>query len=141
MSGTISADPNRFGANSAGLRGLVDEVLKLSDEQWLIVGEASREVSSLITRELTAHLHSGDLSERSAVEKLLNETFQSLRVRLREVGGRPLSMNAWGALWSGGYAVAFPDRVGAEEFDVAVGPFVAVGIDCRALSQMGLVEE
>lgn len=141
MSGKTSANPNRFGANSAGLRGLVDEVLRLSDEQWLKVAEARREVDPRVRRELTDQLHSGDLSERSAVEKLLNETFQSRRVRLREVGGRPLSMNAREALWSGGYAVAFPDRVGAEEFDLAVAPFAAVGIDCRALSRMGRVEE
>ena len=120
---------------------MVDEVLELSDEQWLKVAEARREVDPRVRRELTNQLHSGDLSERSAVEKLLNETFQSRRVRLREVGGRPLSMNARGALWSGGYAVAFPDRISAEEFDVAVAPFVAVGIDRRALSQMGRVEE
>lgn len=141
MSGKSSANPNRFGANSAGLCRLVDEVPQLSDEQWLTVAEARRGLDPRARRELTDQLHSGDLSERSAVEKLLNETFQSLRVRLREVGGRLLSMGARGALWSGGYAVAFPDRVGGEEFDVAVAPFVAVGIDCGALSQMGRVEE
>ena len=141
MSGATSADPNRFGANSAGLSRMVDEVLQLSNEQWLTVAETRRDVSSQITRELTARLHSGDLSERSAVEKLLDGTFQHLRERLREVGGRPLSMGARGALWSGAYAVAFPDLVSAEEFDVATAPFVAVGIDCQALSRMGLVGE
>ena len=108
MSGKTSANPNRFGANSAGLCRMVDEVRQLSDEQWLKVAEARRDLDPRARRELTDQLHSGDLSERSAVEKLLNETFQSLRVRLREVGGRPLSMNARGALWAGGYAVAFP---------------------------------
>lgn len=134
-------NPNRFGANSAGLRRWVHEVLELSDEQWLSVGETSQEVSSLITTELIARQNKADLSQRSAVDKLLDETFQSLRGRLREVGGRPLSMNARAALWSGAYAVAFPDLIGDEEFDVAVAPFMAVGVDCRALSRMGLVEE
>lgn len=141
MSGVTSADPNRFGTNSAGLSRLVHEVLQLSDEQWLDVAKSRRDVSSRITRELTARLHSGDLSERSAVERLLGATFQSLRGRLREAGGRAASLGARGALWSGAYAVAFPDLVSAEEFDMAVAPFVAVGIDCRALSQMGPFEE
>ena len=87
MSGKTSANPNRFGANSAGLCRMVDEVRQLSDEQWLKVAEARRDLDPRARRELTDQLHSGDLSERSAVEKLLNETFQSLRVRLREVGG------------------------------------------------------
>lgn len=38
-------------------------------------------------------------------------------------------------------AVAFPDQLDEAQFDVAVAPFVAVGIDCRALSQMGLVQQ
>ena len=116
-------------------------MLQLSDEQWLSVGEASRQMISLRAADVTDRQNRADLSERSAVEKLLDETFQSLRVRLREVGGRPLSMRARGALWAGAYAVAFPDLIGAEEFDVAVAPFVAVGIDCGALSRMGRVGE
>ena len=96
MSGRTSANPNRFGANSAGLCRLVDEVLQLSDEQWLSVGEASRQMISLRAADVTDRQNRADLSERSAVEKLLDETFQSLRVRLREVGGRPLSMRARG---------------------------------------------
>ncbi len=141
MSGKASTDPNRFGANSAGLCRLVDEVLQLSDEQWLTVGETSQDVSSLITSDLIARQNRADLSQRSAVDKLLDETFQSLKVRLREVGGRPLSLGARVALWVGAYAVAFPGVISDEEFDVAVAPFVAVGIDCQGLSRLGLVEE
>lgn len=141
MSGKTSANPNRFGANSAGLCRMVDEVLHLSDEQWLSVGQASREMVSLRAPDVTDRQNRADLSQRSAVEKLLDETFQSRRVRLREVGGRPLSLGARVALWAGAYAVAFPDLIGDEEFDVAVAPFVAVGIDGRALPQMGRVEE
>ena len=43
------------------------------------------------------------------------------------------------ALWFGARAIAFPETVDDEEFEVAVAPFVAVGIDRRALSQMGRV--
>ena len=140
MSGNTSSNPNRFGPHSAGLTAFLDLVLELSDEQLSAVATRRMELEKDAARILSKRLDRAPLAARSAVDKASRATFQRLKGRLEEVGGGPALMSGDNAVWHAGRAIAFPGTVDEEQSDMAVAPFVAVGIDCRALSQMGLVE-
>lgn len=141
MTDTPSADPNRFGPHSSGLRMFLDEVLELSDEQLDTVAARHRGLSKEDAHDFAARLARVPLTESSAVDKASRATYHQIKGRLRAVGGRLASLSGDMALSLVARAVAFPEKLDEEQFDLAVAPFVAVGIDCRALSRMGLVEE
>lgn len=141
MGNVPSTDPNRFGPHSAGLTAFLGQVLDLSDEELRVVAAAYDELDKDEVDRLSLSLDRSRLAERSAVDKVSRQTYHQVKGRLREVGGRLASMSGDLALWQGARAVAFPETVDEEQFDLAVAPFVEAGIDCRALSQMGLVEE
>lgn len=141
MTDTPSASPNRFGPHSAGLAVFLDHVLDLSHEQLSILTATYDELDKDEADRLSLSLDRALLDQRSAVDKASRGTYHQIKGRLRMVGGRIASMSGDLALWQAARAIAFPETVDEEQFDLAVAPFVAVGIDCRALSQMGLVEE
>ena len=141
MTATTSADPNRFGPHSAGVTAFLDQVLELSDEQLSAMAKRYMQLDKDTGLTLTECLGRAPLAQRSAVDKVSRETYHQVKGGLRKVGGRLASLSGDLALERAARAVAFPGTVDKEQFDLAVAPFVAVGIDCRALSQMGLVEE
>lgn len=141
MANVPSTDPNRFGPHSAGLTAFLGQVLELSDEQLSAMATRHRDLDKDAGRTLTECLGRAPLAQRSAVDKVSRETYHQVKGRLRKVGGRLASLSADLALEGAARAIAFPGVVDEEQFDLAVAPFAAVGIDCRALSRMGLVEE
>ena len=140
MANVPSTDPNRFGPHSAGLTAFLGQVLGLSDEHLRVVTATYDELDKDEFDRLSLSLDRSRLAERSAVDKVSRETYHQIKGRLRKVGGRLASMSGDLALWHAGRAIAFPGTVDEEQFDLAVAAFVAVGIDCRALSRMGRVE-
>ena len=113
----------------------------MSDDQLGAMATRYRELDKDEADRLSLSLDRSRLDQRSAVDKASRATYHQIKGRLREVGGRLASLSGDLALWRAARAIAFPETVDEEQFDLAVAPFVAVGIDCRALSRMGLVEE
>lgn len=134
-------DPNRFGSNSVGVTAFLRQLPELSAKQLGVVIASHDDLDESEAEALSLELDRAPLAERSAVDKASRATYHQLKGRFREVGGRLASMSGDLALWQAARAIAFPEKLDEEQFDVAVAPFAAVGIDCRALSQMGLVEE
>src|SRR5699024_2705391 len=139
MSRRPSTNPDRFGPHSAGVLEFFDAAEQLNTDQWLEVAAVRRRGYA---KENAAEYHRifelqdhAPLTQRSAVGKLADRTFQDAKGPVRDMD-RASALALRSAISMAAYAVAFPELL-EEQFDLAVAPFVAVGIDCHGLARMG----
>lgn len=137
----MSTDPNRFGPHSAGVRALGRSIRRLSAEKWRTVVEVDAQRQKEGVLEVIEVLGSAPSAPRSAVEAASDRLIADIKQDVKAAAGLLASVGLRVMVPVAAKAVAFPEKLDEEQFDMAVAPFVAVGIDCRALSQMGLVEE
>lgn len=137
----LSTDPNRFGPHSAGVRALGQSIRRLSAEDWRRAVEVDAQGEKEAVLAVIEVLGSASSAPRSAVEAASDRLIADIKQDVKAAAGLLASVGLKVIVPVAAKAVAFPEKLTEEQFDVAVAPFVAVGIDCRAMSQMGLVEE
>jgi len=114
----------------------LEAVRGLSDNHWSTV------VSTNLSRDKYVYRSVGaTLAERSAVDRLVETVTvePDLIARLRP-DGRSVAIASQAFLPLAAWSVAFPELLDARQFEAAVAPFVAAGIDCHGLAPMGRVE-
>lgn len=140
MGESKSLNTNRFGPHSAGVRALGQSIRRLSAEDWRRAVEVDAQGEKEAVLAVIELLGSAPSAPRSAVEAASDRLIADIKQDVKAAAGLLAAVGLKVIVPVAAKAIAFPEKLDEEQFDVAVAPFAAVGIDCRALLQMGLVE-